>query len=233
LPAVRQVAALVCFPCRSGHDRLSAKRFEGMANAATGVHFCWDRQCGTLAAHRSCAAASDTGDRVCVPAAARIAVIVDPGNPDSDRELSDVQVGARAIGIGLDILRASDKGEIDTAFATLARAGAQALLVAGSPFFVAERERIVMLAARHRVPAIYEANSYAAAGGLMSYGPNIPDVYRQVGVYVGQILKGAKPSDLPVIQPTVIELVINRKAATALGLEIPPTLLALADEVIE
>jgi putative ABC transport system substrate-binding protein len=168
-----------------------------------------------------------------VPAATRIAVIVDPSNPDSDIELGDVQAGARTVGIGLHILRASNEGEIEAVFAMLAQSGAQALLVAGSPFFVAQRERIVTLAARHRVPAIYEASSYAAVGGLMSYGPNIPAVYHQVGVYVGQILKGAKPSELPVIQPTTLELVINRKTAKALGLEIPPTLLALADEVIE
>ena len=168
-----------------------------------------------------------------VPAATRIAVMVDPGNPASDQELSDVQKGAHTVGIGLEILRASNEGEIEAAFETLAQAGAQALLVAGSPFFVTQRERIVRLAARHRVPAVYEAGSYAAVGGLMSYGPNIPEVYRLVGVYVGQILKGAKPSDLPVIQSTKFEFVINRKTAKALGLEIPPTLLALADEVIE
>jgi putative ABC transport system substrate-binding protein len=168
-----------------------------------------------------------------VPAASRIGVMVDPGNPASDQELSDVREGARTVGIGLEILRASNEGEIEAAFETLAQAGAQALLVAGSPFFFTQRERIVRLAARHRVPAVYEAGSYAAVGGLMSYSPNIPEVYRLVGVYVGQILKGAKPSDLPVIQSTKFEFVINRKTAKALGLEIPPTLLALADEVIE
>jgi putative tryptophan/tyrosine transport system substrate-binding protein len=168
-----------------------------------------------------------------VPAATRIAAMVDPQNLDSDSDLTDAQVGARKIGVQLDVLRASNEGEIETAFATLVQAGAQALLVTGSPFFVAQRERLIALAARHRVPTIYEARTYAAAGGLISYGPNIPDVYRQVGVYVGQILKGAKPADLPVIQPTVIELAINLKTARALGLEIPTTLLATADEVIE
>jgi putative tryptophan/tyrosine transport system substrate-binding protein len=168
-----------------------------------------------------------------IPAATRIAVMVDPQNLDSDSELIDVQAGARKIGVQLDILRASNEGEIETAFATLVQAGAQALLVTGSPFFVAQRERLVTLAARHHVPTIYEARTYAASGGLISYGPNIPDVYRQVGVYVGQILKGAKPADLPVVQPTVIELTINLKTAKALGLDIPNTLLATADEVIE
>jgi putative tryptophan/tyrosine transport system substrate-binding protein len=147
--------------------------------------------------------------------------------------LTDVQVGARIVGIELQILPASDVGKIEAVFAMLARAGAQALLVTGSPFFATQRERIVALAARHRLPAIYEASNYTAAGGLMSYGPNVPEVYHQVGVYVGQILKGAKPSDLPVIQPSTLELAINRRTARALGLEIPPTLLAIADEVIE
>jgi putative ABC transport system substrate-binding protein len=168
-----------------------------------------------------------------VPTATRIAAMVDPENLDSDSDLNDTQAGARRIGVQLVVLRASNETEIETAFATLVRAGAQALLVTGSPFFVAQRERLIALAARHHVPTLYEARIYVASGGLMSYGPNIPDVYRQVGVYVGQILKGAKPSDLPVVQPTVIELAINLKTAKALGLEIPNTLLATADEVIE
>jgi putative ABC transport system substrate-binding protein len=140
---------------------------------------------------------------------------------------------ARAIGGELQILRAGTEGELDTAFATLARAGVQALLVAADPFFNSERERIVALAERHTIPAIYETRGYAVAGGLMSYGPDVPDMYRQVGVYIGQILNGAKPADLPVIQPTALELVINLKTAKALGLDIPPMLLARADEVIE
>jgi ABC-type uncharacterized transport system substrate-binding protein len=171
--------------------------------------------------------------RELVPTAARIAVIVNPNSPEVDSQLSDVQTAAGAIGWELRILRVGTEGEFDTAFATLAQAAVQALLVAADPFFNSQRERIVALAARHKIPAIYEARGYAVAGGLMSYGPNIPDMYRQVGQYTGQILKGAKPADLPVIQPTALELVINLKTAKALGLEVPPTLLARADEVIE
>jgi ABC-type uncharacterized transport system substrate-binding protein len=171
--------------------------------------------------------------RELVPTAARIAVIVNPNSPEVDSQLDDVQTAAGAIGWELRILRVGTEGEFDTAFATLAQSAVQALLVAADPFFNSRRERIVALAARHKIPAIYEARGYAAAGGLMSYGPNIPDMYRQVGVYTGQILKGVKPADLPVIQPTALELVINLKTAKSLGLEIPPTLLARADEVIE
>jgi ABC-type uncharacterized transport system substrate-binding protein len=171
--------------------------------------------------------------RELVPTAARIAVIVNPNSPEVDSQLDDVQTAAGAIGWELRILRVGTEGEFDTAFATLAQSAVQALLVAADPFFNSRRERIVALAARHKIPAIYEARGYAAAGGLMSYGPNIPDMYRQVGVYPGQILKGVKPADLPVIQPTALELVINLKTAKSLGLEIPPTLLARADEVIE
>jgi putative ABC transport system substrate-binding protein len=168
-----------------------------------------------------------------VPSATRIVAIVDPQNLESDSDLNDTREGARRIGVQLNILQVSNEAEIETAFATLVQVGAQALLVTASPFFVAQRDRLIALAARHRVPTIYEARTYAAAGGLISYGPNIPDVYRQVGVYVGRILKGAKPADLPVVQPTVIELAINLKTAKALGLTIPETLLATADEVIQ
>jgi putative ABC transport system substrate-binding protein len=168
-----------------------------------------------------------------LPAVARVAVMVDPNNPDSDIELRDVQAAADAIGVQLDISHASTTQEIEAVFPALARSGAQALQVAGSPFFLAQRERIAALAARYHMPAIYEAKNYAEAGGLISYGPSVGDVYRQVGVYVGQVLKGARPSDLPVIQPTAIELVINLKTAKTLGLTLPPSLLAIADEVIE
>jgi putative ABC transport system substrate-binding protein len=168
-----------------------------------------------------------------VPAATRVAVMADPNNPDSDIELKDVRAAALAIGVQLDVLHASNEKEIEAGFARIAQIGGQALQVAGAPFFIAQRERFATLAARHHIPAIYEARNYAEAGGLVSYGPNVVDVYRQVGVYVGQILKGARPSDLPVIQPTAIELVINLKTARALGIAFPPSLLATADEVIE
>jgi putative ABC transport system substrate-binding protein len=171
--------------------------------------------------------------RELVPTAARIAVIVNPNSPEVDSQLNDVQTGADAVGWELQILRVGSEAEFDSAFATLARSAVEALLVAADPFFNSQRERIVALAARHKIPAIYEARGYAVAGGLMSYGPNLPDAYRQVGLYTGQILKGAKPANLPVIQPTALELVINLKTAKAVGIEVPPTLLARADEVIE
>jgi putative ABC transport system substrate-binding protein len=171
--------------------------------------------------------------RELVPTAAQIAVIVNPNSPEVDSQLNDVQTGASAIGWKLQILRVRSEAEFETAFATLAQSAVQALLVAADPFFNSQRERIVALAARHKIPAIYEARGYVVAGGLMSYGPNIPDMYRQVGLYIGQILKGAKPADLPVIQPTALELVINLRTAKSLGLDVPPTLLARADEVIE
>jgi putative ABC transport system substrate-binding protein len=168
-----------------------------------------------------------------VPTADRIGVIVNQNSPELDTQLSDVESAARTIGKKLQVLRAGSDGEIDIAFAMLTKGGAQALLVAADPPFSSFRERIVTLARRHHVPGVYELRNYTAAGGLMSYGPNLADMYRQVGLYTGQILKGAKPGDLPVIQPTALELVINLKAAKALGLEVPAQLLARADEVIE
>jgi len=162
-----------------------------------------------------------------------IAVVVNPNSPEVDNQLADVQTAGRAIGRELRILRASSEGEIESTFATIAGSNAQAVLVTADPFFNSQRARIVALAARGRLPAIYEVRSYAVVGGLMSYGPNLPDMYRQVGAYTGHILKGVKPADLPVIQPTALELVINIKTAKTLGLEIPATLLARTDEVIE
>ena len=168
------------------------------------------------------------------PGAARIAVLVDPKFPITEPFVSEVRAAASAIGRQVVVLNASSDREIEIAFTTLVQRGAGALLTGSSGGFVySRREQIVALAARHGIPAIYDWREAVAAGGLMSYGPSIPDAYRQAGIYAGRILKGEKPADLPVMLPTKFELVINLKTAKALGLEIPDKLLALADEVIE
>jgi putative ABC transport system substrate-binding protein len=156
-----------------------------------------------------------------------------PGTPDTDAERRQVQAAAHAIGqqlIDLDVKRDHD---IEAAFTTLVQRGAGALLVGTGSFTYSHRERIVTLAARHAVPAIYNLREYVAAGGLMSYGTSVPEAYRQAGIYTGRILKGEKPAELPVMQPTKFELLINLKTAKALGLTIPQSLLATADEVID
>jgi ABC-type uncharacterized transport system substrate-binding protein len=168
-----------------------------------------------------------------VPSARQIAVIVNPNSPEVERQLSDLQGAAQAIGCELQIFRVSAETEFNVVFATLAQNSVRAVLVAADPFFNSQRARIVALAERHKIPAIYEARGYAIAGGLMSYGPNLPDMYRQVGLYTGQILRGAKPADLPVMQPTALELVINLKTAKAIGLDVSTQLQQRADEVIE
>jgi putative ABC transport system substrate-binding protein len=169
-----------------------------------------------------------------VPKAIRVAVLVNPGNATTaETTLRDVQEAARAIGLQIQVLNASTNGEIDVAFAALARERTDALFVAGDAFFSSRRAQIATLAARDRIPAAYGSREYVAAGGLMSYGTDLADRFRQVGVYTGTILKGTKPADLPVLQPTKFELVINLKTAKALGLTIPETLLATADEVIQ
>jgi putative ABC transport system substrate-binding protein len=171
--------------------------------------------------------------REMVPSAGLIAVLLNPRNPEASTQLRAIEDAACAVGQPIRLLNASTEAEIDTAFADLVRERAGAVLVGADPFFNSRRGQLVGLAAHHHVPASYELREFAAAGGLMSYGNNLREAYRQVGLYAGRILKGEKPAELPIVQPTEFELVINLKTAKALNLTIPPTLLARADEVIE
>jgi putative tryptophan/tyrosine transport system substrate-binding protein len=159
--------------------------------------------------------------------------LVNPNAAFTDAVVKDLQASASALGLPIEILRASTGREIDAAFANLVQKPAGALLVGPDPFFTNRRAQIVTLAARHALPAIYYVREFAEIGGLISYGPNLAHTYRQAGIHVGRILKGEKPADLPVVQPTKFEMVINLSTAKALAIEVPPTLLALADEVIE
>jgi putative ABC transport system substrate-binding protein len=168
-----------------------------------------------------------------VPQARVIALLVNPNNPAFELIVKDVEQAAQAKGVQLQILKASTDGEIDAAFASLVQTQAGALLVTTDPFLGSRRESIVSLATRHAIPAMYEFREFAMAGGLISYGMSFAAIFRQVGIYAGRILKGAKPADLPVVQPTTLELVINLKAAKALGLTIQPSFLSRANEVIE
>ena len=171
--------------------------------------------------------------RELLPSAAVIVVLLDANSTDAEIQLREVQAAADSVNQQIYTLTIGTDREFDTAFASPVLRQAGALLVAGSPFFTSRRDQIVALAARDSVPAIYEWREFAAAGGLMSYGTSLRDAYRQVGVYAGRILKGEKPADMPVVQPIKFELVINLRTAKALGIEIPPSLLARADEVIE
>jgi putative ABC transport system substrate-binding protein len=168
-----------------------------------------------------------------VPTAVRVGLLVNPRIPQTELATRDVAAAASAIGLQIEVVEASDSREIEAAFRTLVRNRADALVVGPDPFFVSRRLQLATLATRHAIPAVYNIREYAEAGGLMSYGTSPTEAYRQVGIYTGKILKGAKPADLPVVQSSKFELVINLPTARALGLEVPPTLLAHADEVIE
>jgi putative ABC transport system substrate-binding protein len=169
-----------------------------------------------------------------VPKAVKIAVLVNPANvPATESTLRDIPDAARAIGLQVQVLNASTRGEIEAAFATLVHDQVDALYVAGDTFFTSRRVQFATLAATHRIPATYPSREAVEAGGLMGYDTDRVDMYRQVGVYTGQILKGSKPADLPVLQSTKFAIVINLTTAKALGLTVPPSLLAQADEVVE
>lgn len=167
------------------------------------------------------------------PDAATVAVLVNPNYPDAEIQLREVEEAARTLGVQLLVLKASSDGDFDTVFTTLIQRQAGVLLVASDPFLFSRREQLIALAARHAVPAIYQFRESAVSGGLMSYGTRITDSYHQIGVYTGQILRGAKPADLPVMQSARFEFVLNLKTAKTLGLTIPPSMLVRADEVIE
>jgi putative ABC transport system substrate-binding protein len=168
-----------------------------------------------------------------VPQARVIALLANPDSPQTERVVRAMESATRAKGMLLRVLKAATESEIDTAFTSLVQLQAGALVVQADPFFNGRREQVAALAARHVVPAIYEGRQFAEVGGLISYGPSFTAVYRQVGDYTGRILKGEKPADLPVQQPTRFELVVNLKTAKALGLDVPLHLQQLADEVIE
>src|SRR5262245_48973073 len=171
--------------------------------------------------------------REVVPSATRVSVLVNPTGPNFETTLRDAQTAARAIGLEMQAINASTSREINAAFATLVRERSDAVFVDIDPFFTTRRVQFVHLASHHRIPAIYAGRQFVEAGGLMSYGSNVTDAWRQVGLYTARILKGAKPVDLPVVQATKVELVINAETARTLGLTVPATLLATADEVIE
>jgi putative ABC transport system substrate-binding protein len=168
-----------------------------------------------------------------VPQTRLVALLVNPNNPIAERIMQDVQEAAHVKGMQLQVLKASDESEINAAFATVVESHARGLVVGADAVFDYRRQQLVALAARHAVPTVYFAREFVAAGGLISYGTSLTGAYHQAGIYVGKVLNGAKPADLPVQQPTTFELVVNLKTATALGLTVPPSILARADEVIE
>jgi len=168
-----------------------------------------------------------------VPTSALIGILVNPGNAQAEIQLQELLKAARAFGQRVLVLKAGTEREVETAFATLMQERADALLVGADTFFATQPILFALLTARHAIPAIYPWRSYVDAGGLMSYGASLLNAYRETGVYAGRVLKGEKPADLPILQPTKFELVINLKAARVIGITIPTTLLASADEVIE
>ena len=168
-----------------------------------------------------------------LPQATKLAVLVNPTFPAAAGQLENLQDAARAANLHLQVLNASTDAEIDSAFETIARDGLQGVVVATDSFFVVRRVKLASLATRYKVPAMFSLRSYVVEGGLVSYGIDLPDLYRQAGVYAGRILNGSKPADLPITQPTKFELVVNQKAAKLLGLTLSPDLLSIADEVIE
>jgi putative ABC transport system substrate-binding protein len=168
-----------------------------------------------------------------LPATRHIGFLFDPTFTDAERQLKEMRAGAERLGLNMTVLNASTASEIETAFPMLARSGVSGLIVAGAPVFNSLRERLAALTKQFSIPAVFELREYAAAGGLMSYGPSITDLYRQAGVYAARILRGESPADLPVLQPIKFEFIINLQTAKTLGVEIPPMLLARADEVIE
>jgi putative ABC transport system substrate-binding protein len=166
-----------------------------------------------------------------LPRANEIAALANPNFPDTADQLSDLQEAARTLGLALRVFNASSESEIDKAFATMGRA--DGLFVTGDPFFTVQQDKLIALAAQHALPTMFANRNFVVAGGLIAYGPSSYDAHRQVGIYAGRILKGEKPTDLPVLLPTKFELVINLKTAKVLGLTVPPNLFAIADEVIE
>jgi len=171
--------------------------------------------------------------REIIPQSGPIAALVNPSFPTAGTQIAELKSAGHALGQDIQIVNASSEQQLDAAFASMAQSHVGALLVAADPFFNTRRDQIVSLAARYSIPAVYEQRAFTAAGGLMSYGTNIADGYRQAGIYVGRILKGERPGNLPVVQSTKFELVLNLKAAKVLGLTLPPGILAIADEVIE
>jgi putative ABC transport system substrate-binding protein len=171
--------------------------------------------------------------RALVPAATRLAVLINPSGPNAERTMRDLEPAARAMGLQIQDLKATSSSEINAAFTRFVHWRPDALFVATDPFFTDRRVQLAHLASHHSIPAIYSGRQYAEVGGLMSYGSNLVDAWRQIGVYTGRILKGAKPADLPVVQASKFELVINAETARMLGLTVPSALLAIADEVIE